>query len=233
MAQEEEVLVRLRRHVATPAPEGVPAPEPVAAPRRLPIVSAFLVGEDPWRLPLFAAIAVGLILGAALRFRDIPQTAVVAVYVAVLVSCAATDLATFRVLNVITYPAIVFAFLVGAFMPGSDFVETIVGGALAGGLMLLALIISRGAMGLGDVKLLAMIGAFTGWLIPILAIFLASPRSATPMPFPLIFLDTAKEPILALPRLMVRESAPIIFPPDFAPAKSSGPPRLKKASRAI
>ena len=96
-------------------------------------------------MPLFAAIAVGLIVGAAIRFRDIPQTAVVAVYVGVLVSCAATDLATFRVLNVITYPAILFAFLVGAFMPGSDFVETIVGGALAGGLMLLALIVTRGA----------------------------------------------------------------------------------------
>jgi len=155
--------VRLRRHVATPAPEGVPAPEPVAAPRRLPILSAFLVGEDPWRTPLFAAIAVGLILGAALRFRDIPQTAVVAVYVAVLVSCAATDLATFRVLNVITYPAILFAFLVGAFMPGSDFVETIVGGALAGGLMLFVLIISRGAMGLGDVKLALFSGLLLGW----------------------------------------------------------------------
>lgn len=155
--------MRLRRHVATPAPEGVPAPEPVAAPRRLPIVSAFLVGEDPWRTPLFAAIAVGLIIGAAVRFRDIPQTAVVAVYVGVLVSCAATDLATFRVLNVITYPAIVFAFLVGAFMPGSDFVETIVGGALAGGLMLLALIISRGAMGLGDVKLALFSGLVLGW----------------------------------------------------------------------
>ena len=163
MEQKEEVLVRLRRHVATPAPEGVPAPEPVAAPRRLPILSAFLVGEDPWRTPLFAAIAVGLILGAALRFRDIPQTAVVAVYVAVLVSCAATDLATFRVLNVITYPAILFAFLVGAFMPGSDFVETIVGGALAGGLMLLVLIISRGAMGLGDVKLALFSGLLLGW----------------------------------------------------------------------
>lgn len=163
MAQKEEALVRLRRHVATPAPEGVPVPEPVAAPRRLPIVSAFLVGEDPWRTPLFAAIAVGLIVGAAIRFRDVPQTAVVAVYVGVLVSCAATDLATFRVLNVITYPAILFAFLVGAFMPGSDFVETIAGGALAGGLMLLVLIISRGAMGLGDVKLALFSGLVLGW----------------------------------------------------------------------
>ncbi|MGD0764921.1 MAG: prepilin peptidase [Dehalococcoidia bacterium] len=204
--------MRLRRHLATPAAEGQPAPEPASNGQPLPIVSAFLAGETPWRLPVFAAIAVGLIVGAGIRFHDISQTAVVAVYVAVLVACAATDLATFRVLNLITYPAILFALLVGALMPGTDFPEAIAGGALAGGLMLLALIISRGAMGLGDVKLALFSGLLLGWPLAETALILTALAGGAAAVLLLVFgIKGRKDPIPYAPFISAATLAVILW----------------------
>ncbi len=133
-----------------------------------PLISS----EARWWRPLFAAIAIALIIGAAVRYSDISHIAVVAVYIAVLVACAASDLATYRVPNVITYPAIIFAFLIGAFLPDADFPAALIGGAGAGGFMLFSLIISRGAMGLGDVKLATFAGLALGWPLIVPALFL-------------------------------------------------------------
>jgi len=133
-----------------------------------PLISS----EARWWRPLFAAIAIALIIGAAVRYSDISHIAVVAVYIAVLVACAASDLATYRVPNVITYPAIIFAFLIGAFLPDADFPAALIGGAGAGGFMLFSLIVSRGAMGLGDVKLATFAGLALGWPLIVPALFL-------------------------------------------------------------
>jgi len=72
-------------------------------------------------------------------------------------------LATFRVPNVITYPAAVLAFVAAALMPDGDLQAALIGAATATGFMLIALIISRGAMGLGDVKLAIFAGLAVGW----------------------------------------------------------------------
>ncbi len=130
--------------------------------RRAPL-AGLLLGEAPWRRAAFAAIAGGLFIGAAVRYDDLSHLTLIAIYIAVLVSCAATDIASFRVPNAITYPAILLAFLVGAFLPDADFEGAVIGGAAAGGLMLAALIISRGGMGLGDVKLATFAGLVLGW----------------------------------------------------------------------
>jgi leader peptidase (prepilin peptidase)/N-methyltransferase len=116
-----------------------------------------------WRTRAFVAVALGLVAGAAFRYQNAGETVVVAVYIAVLVACAATDLMSFRVPNVITYPAALFAFLAAAFMPHGDLREALTGGALAAGFMLVVLVVSRGGMGLGDVKLAVFVGLALGW----------------------------------------------------------------------
>jgi len=126
---------------------------------RLPLLSAGL----KWRTWVFVAISAGLIAGAAARFNDVADVIVVSLYIAVFVTCAATDLASFRVPNVITYPATVLALLAAAFMPEGDLRAALIGGATAAGFMLVALVISRGAMGLGDVKLAIVSGLAVGW----------------------------------------------------------------------
>ncbi|MDI6856859.1 MAG: A24 family peptidase [Dehalococcoidia bacterium] len=158
-----ELVIGRQRRLATASrvSSGAGGPDDAEMAPLSPSASAF--ARSPWPRLLFAAVALAVIVGAAFRYQDVSQVAVIAVYAAVLVSCAATDLATFRVPNVITYPAILFAVLVAAIMPGADFLSAIAGGGVAFGLMLFALIVSRGAMGLGDVKLATFAGFAVGW----------------------------------------------------------------------
>ena len=107
-------------------------------------------------------LVTALLIGAVgLRYSDPAQAVVVATYAAVLLACTATDLIAFRIPNAITYPAIVLA-LVVALMPGGDLKAAAAGGAMAGGFMLAVAIVSRGGIGLGDVKLAAFVGTALG-----------------------------------------------------------------------
>jgi len=125
---------------------------------------AALIGEGPlWRRPAFMILTAAAFGAAAARYEGPGQAAVVSAYAAVFIVCAATDLMAFRVPNVITYPAAVGAVVVAAFIPHGDLREALIGGAIGGGLMLLIAIISRGGMGLGDVKLAGFAGLALGW----------------------------------------------------------------------
>jgi leader peptidase (prepilin peptidase)/N-methyltransferase len=155
---ENNMLTDLRRRLNVFAYSGDEQAEGPATSR---LSSAFT--SLSWRTWAFVALAATLIAGAALRYRDVGETAVVAVYVAVLVACAATDLASFRVPNAITYPATLFALLASAFMPHGDLRQALGGAGTAAGFMIVALVISRGAMGLGDVKLAIFAGLALGW----------------------------------------------------------------------
>lgn len=79
---------------------------------------------------------------------------------------AVTDRAFRRVYNWTTYPGIVAALSINSFAygwdGGSGLIESLKGLALCGGLMLLAFIFFPD-LGGGDVKLVAMMGAFLGW----------------------------------------------------------------------
>jgi len=96
------------------------------------------------------------------------------------------DLEHHEIPDIITLPGILIgliaAYLYPALMDGSgnfsSFKDSLFG-ALAGGASIYALgfigefIFKKEAMGGGDVKLLAMIGAFTGWRLVLLAFFIA------------------------------------------------------------
>ena len=153
------MLTDIRRRLSAPADEGAEQGAWMLLRSRL----ALLLAATSWRTWGFAALAIGLIAGAAARFHNAGDTAVVAIYMVVLVTCTATDISWYRVPNVITYPAIILGLLAGALMPGGSLKTTLEGAATAGGFMLVAFIISRGAMGLGDVKLALFSGIAVGW----------------------------------------------------------------------
>jgi leader peptidase (prepilin peptidase)/N-methyltransferase len=154
-------LVSSHSRFGTPAPGGAYEGAPTAAFERTLWQRAALV--------LGTALLIGVV---GLRYADPAQAAIVAVYVAVLLTCTGTDLITFRIPNAVTYPAIVVALIAATLTPDGDLNAAAAGGGLAGGFMLALAIISRGGLGLGDVKLAAFIGFALG----------------TPLIFPALFL---------------------------------------------
>ena len=89
------------------------------------------------------------------------------VFSALLVALLATDLETFRLPNPLTYFGIVAGILFSIAGP-PGLVSSLLGAAIGAGVLLAirqAWLMARGvdALGLGDVKMLAMIGAFLGW----------------------------------------------------------------------
>ncbi len=76
--------------------------------------------------------------------------------------------------NKITYPNIIIALVLSIFAGHISFLASIVGLLLPGGFLLLLAILYKGGMGMGDVKLMAMVGSFIGANYALIGIFLAS-----------------------------------------------------------
>jgi len=81
--------------------------------------------------------------------------------------------------DVISLPGIPLGFAASFFLPAITYVDSLLGILVGGGSLLLvawvySLITHKEGMGGGDIKLLAMIGAFVGWKGVLLTIFLSS-----------------------------------------------------------
>jgi leader peptidase (prepilin peptidase)/N-methyltransferase len=84
------------------------------------------------------------------------------------------------ILNVLVFPGIVFALLLSVLATFTDLVDFApslagvgIGGVVGFGLFLLIAMVSRGGMGLGDVKMAAFLGVMLGFPLVLVAIFLA------------------------------------------------------------
>lgn len=74
-----------------------------------------------------------------------------------------TDLRHRLVLNVVVYPAIPFTLLIRLLSPHPVIPSTLLGGVAGLVLFLVVMLVGRGAMGAGDVKLAALIGVVVGF----------------------------------------------------------------------
>jgi prepilin signal peptidase PulO-like enzyme (type II secretory pathway) len=95
---------------------------------------------------------------AGARF-DLLEAVLVSLLFAALLACTVTDLLCFRVPNVITYPGTVAALVAAGVMPDGDFVGAVLACGVGAAFFLVLAVLTRGGIGLGDVKLIAMIGA--------------------------------------------------------------------------
>jgi len=126
--------------------------------------------EDPeFRTRFVTAVAVGgsfagvLLAGAALvRFGVTAHGGLWAVAETFLVLLACIDLATRRVPNRLTVPAAVAVVVLRAAFVPSSLPEALGAGVAAFAFFLLVAILTRGGMGMGDVKLAALIGLLLG-----------------------------------------------------------------------
>jgi len=129
----------------------------MAISRRYPIVEA---------ATSFLFALAYLVLGAT------PEFLVAAVLLAALVAITAIDLAHQIIPDVITLPGIVLGVVVNLATGRVTWIESLAGIAVGGGIFLVIILASGGGMGGGDMKLGAMLGAFLGWRLGLLAILL-------------------------------------------------------------
>ncbi len=165
------------------------------------------------RRALVVAATMGLFAAAAARYDDISQLLVICLYLCGLIVCASTDLLSYRVPNVITYPAILGAILAGALMPGADIWDVLAGGGLAGGILLLPALFTGGVgMGMGDVKLATFAGLALGFaLVPAALLLMALAGGVVAATLLLSGLRKRGEPIPYAPFIALGAGAALLW----------------------
>jgi leader peptidase (prepilin peptidase) / N-methyltransferase len=136
---------------------GPPAPPP-SPPR-----AARAAGASAARRATVAAVTASLFAAVvAVRHDDPPRLVLGLVLVAFLVPLALVDLDERRLPNVLTAPAAVLAVALGLALDPAGEPERLAAGAAAGGFFLVAALARPRGMGIGDVKLAAVLGLFLG-----------------------------------------------------------------------
>src|SRR5436853_2178474 len=114
------------------------------------------------RYPLIEALTAGLFVVVGVKFGAEPELIPALVFTAVMVAVAAIDLEHKIIPNRLTAPAAVAAVALWAVIDPSSLPEYLIAGAAAGAGMLLVAIAYPAGMGMGDVKLSAVMGLYLG-----------------------------------------------------------------------
>lgn len=133
----------------------------------------------PWRYPAVEALTGVMAVLLLWRFGLTPAFGVAAVFVAALIVVSVIDLDHQIIPNEISLPGIVVGLVVAGVGYGPALLDGVIGVLLGGGLLWAvaagyAALMKREGMGGGDIKLLAMIGAFLGWRGVLVTVILGS-----------------------------------------------------------
>lgn len=196
--------------VVSPASRCPVCENPIRWYQNIPIASWLLLGGKcascktriSLRYPLIEALSGLLYLLVLYRF-DLSLTALVLLlFVSVLLVVTFIDLDHQIIPNVISLPGIVVGFACSAFLTPIGWADALLGILFGGGLLWgvatgYRLLMKAEGMGMGDVKLLAMIGAFLGWKAILPTVFIGS-IAGTLIGVPLM-LAKGKDGKLAIP----------------------------------
>jgi leader peptidase (prepilin peptidase)/N-methyltransferase len=160
---------------------------PVRGYDNIPLLSYLLLrgkcrscgAKISWRYPLVEAITGGLAVALFLKFGPTLGFLAYFVFTAALVVITFIDLDHRIIPDVISLPGIGAGFLLSFFLPAVTWTESLIGLLAGGGSLYLVAIgyealTKREGMGGGDVKLLAMFGAWLGWKAVLFTLFFAS-----------------------------------------------------------
>ena len=142
----------------------------------IPIISFILLGGKcrhcksriSWRYPLVEFITAVLTVMLFIKFGLTLNFFVFFIFTAVLIVITFIDLDHQIIPDILTLPGIPSFFLAAVFLVEIPWREALIGLLVGGGVLFLIALIyefiaKREGMGGGDIKLLAMIGAFLGW----------------------------------------------------------------------
>jgi leader peptidase (prepilin peptidase)/N-methyltransferase len=121
-----------------------------------------------YRYPVVEALTGAMLVLLLCRFGLSPALGVYAVFVAALITVSFIDLDHQIIPDAISLPGIVAGVIVSALGQGSPLLDSVLGVLVGGGILYAVAVgyhafTGREGMGGGDIKLLAMIGAFLGW----------------------------------------------------------------------
>ena len=121
-----------------------------------------------WRYPFVEALTALLFAGCVARFELTVTAAVGALFCALMVALALIDVEHFLLPDALTMPGIVAGLVLQPFLPATTFLDAALGALCGAGVLILIInfwfwMRSEEGMGLGDVNMLALIGAFLGW----------------------------------------------------------------------
>ena len=130
----------------------------------------------PRRL-LWVEVGTGVLFGFTYWHYGLDiELAIILFYCCLFIVLLVIDLAHGLILNKVVYPAMAVALLISIFLPQLEIVPEIkqaaIGGGIGLGLFLLVVLISRGGMGWGDVKMAALIGLVVGFPLVFVALLM-------------------------------------------------------------
>lgn len=126
-----------------------------------------------WRYPIVEIATALLFVAAHARFGLGVDFIAAAALLSALVAITGIDLDHQLVPDAITLPGILTGVIANVASPNGSWLDSLIGIALGGGIFFVIILVRPDAMGGGDMKLGAMLGAFMGWKVTLVALFVA------------------------------------------------------------
>ena len=136
-----------------------------------------------WRYPAFEAATALLFVAVVESFGASAEALVALVFVSLLLVLAAIDFDHFLLPDRLTLPSVLVGLAAQPWLPRTGFLDAVLGVAVGAGLLILLInfwywLRNEEGMGMGDVNMLAMVGAFLGWQGVLVTFALASVAGA-------------------------------------------------------
>jgi len=163
---------------------------PIKPYDNIPFLSYILLGGKcrgckagiSFRYPLVELLNAALFVCVVWRFGFAWYTVIYGVLCSALVVITFIDLDFQIIPDAITLPGILIGIVAGSLLMPDPFIRnsllgfkaSVIGLLAGGGLFYAIAVLSRGGMGGGDIKMMAMVGALMGWKSVLLTIFLGS-----------------------------------------------------------
>ena len=124
--------------------------------------------------PLVELLTAILYLSVYIRFGFSLEGFIYLFLFSLLITISFIDLNEKIIPNLISYSGIIIGLILSIIFNHMSFISAILGLLIPSLLLLIIALVFQGGMGIGDVKLVGMIGTFTGYLYPLIGIFIGA-----------------------------------------------------------